>query len=50
MKILKELRKAVNRNAEYCRKELEKCKKKEKEPRKIRKLIYQDKNRTNDNE
>ena len=36
MKILKELRRAINGNADYCKKELETIKE---EPGKIRKLI-----------
>ena len=39
MKILKELRRAVDRNADYCKKELETIKK---EPRKTRELIRQE--------
>ena len=37
--MLKELRKALDRNAGYCKKELETY---TEEPRKIRKVIYQD--------
>ena len=40
MKILKELRKVIDRNADYCKKELETIKE---VPIKIRKLICQDK-------
>ena len=37
MKILKELRKTINRNAEYCKKQTRNY---QEEPRKNRKLIY----------
>ena len=41
MKILKELKKAINRNTEYYKKGIRNYKQ---EPRKIRKLTCQDKN------
>ena len=43
MKILKELRKAIDRNADYCKKTKKQTRNYKEEPRKIRKFICRDK-------